>query len=67
MFAFPKSSAFYHTFVYLQNRDAPDNFIQPTSDAREIKRVVVVKSGLSELSYRQIIKQLNVSLNFIYQ
>ncbi|NQE34009.1 hypothetical protein E5S67_01732 [Microcoleus sp. IPMA8] len=24
MLAFPKSSAFYHTFVYLQNRDAPE-------------------------------------------
>ena len=24
--AFPKSSAFYHTFVYLQNRDAPERF-----------------------------------------
>ncbi len=42
-----------------------DDFIQSTSDAREIKRALVVKWSLSGLSYRQIIKQLNVSLGFI--
>ena len=31
----------------------------------EIKRALVVKWSLSALSYRQIIKQLNVSLGFI--
>ena len=42
-----------------------DNFIKSTSDAREIKRALVVKWSLSALSYRQILKQLNVSLGFI--
>jgi transposase len=32
---------------------------------REIKRALVVKWSWSGLSYRQIIKQLNVSLGFI--
>ena len=34
-----------------------DYFIQSSSDAREIKRALVVKWSLSGLSYRQIIKQ----------
>ena len=42
-----------------------DDFIKSTSDAREIKRALVVKWSWSGLSYRQIIKQLNVSLGFI--
>ena len=42
-----------------------DDFIQSTSYAREIQRALVVKWSLSGLSYRQIIKQLNVSLGFI--
>ena len=42
-----------------------DNFIQSTSDAREIKRPLVVKWSLSGISYRQIIKRVNVSLGFI--
>ena len=42
-----------------------DDFIESTSDAREIKRALVVKWSLSGQSYRQIIKQLNVSLGFI--
>ena len=42
-----------------------DDFIQSTSDVREIKRALVVKWSFSGLSYRQIIKQLNVSLGFI--
>ena len=42
-----------------------DDFIESTSDAREIKRALVVKWSWSGLSYRQIIKQLNVSLGFI--
>jgi hypothetical protein len=42
-----------------------DDFIQSTSDAREIKRTLVVKWSLSGLYYRQIIKQLNVSRRFI--
>jgi putative transposase len=41
-----------------------DDFIQSTSDHREIKRAVV-KWSLSGISYRQIIKLLNVSLGFI--
>jgi len=42
-----------------------DDFIQSTSDHREIKRALVVKWSLSGISYRQIIKLLNVSLGFI--
>lgn len=42
-----------------------DDFIQSTSDVRKIKRALVVKWSLSGLSYRQIIKQLNLSLGFI--
>jgi putative transposase len=42
-----------------------DDFIESTSDAREIKRALVVKWSWSGLSYRQMIKQLNVSLGFI--
>ena len=42
-----------------------DNFIQSTSDHREIKRALVVKWSLSGISYRPIIKLLNVSLGFI--
>jgi predicted ATPase with chaperone activity len=42
-----------------------DDFIQSTSDTREIKRALVVKWSLSGISYRQIIKMLNVSLGFI--
>ena len=42
-----------------------DDFLQSTSDAREIKRALVVKWSFSGLSYRQIIKQLNVSVGFI--
>src|SRR4028119_416716 len=42
-----------------------DDFIQSTSDYREIKRALVVKWSLSGISYRQIIKLLNVSLGFI--
>ena len=38
-----------------------DDFIGSTSEPREIKRALVVKWSLSGLSYRQIIKQLNVS------
>ena len=37
-----------------------DDFIESTSDALEIKRALVVKWSWSGLSYRQIIKQLNV-------
>ena len=37
-----------------------DDFIQSTSDHREIKRALVVKWSLSGISYRQIIKLLNV-------
>jgi len=42
-----------------------DDFIQSTSDAREIKRALVVKWSWSGRSYRQIINQLKVSLGFI--
>jgi len=42
-----------------------DDFIQSTSDAREIKRAWVVKWSLSGISYRQIIRLANVSLGFI--
>jgi transposase len=42
-----------------------DDFIQSTSYAREIKRALVVKWSFLGRSYRQIIKQLNVSLGFI--
>jgi len=42
-----------------------DDFIQSTSDAREIKRALVVKWSLPGISYRQIIKGVNVSLEFI--
>jgi DNA-directed RNA polymerase specialized sigma24 family protein len=42
-----------------------DDFIQSTSEPRKIKRSLVVKCSLSGLSYRQIIKLLNVSLGFI--
>ena len=42
-----------------------EDFIQSTSDTREIKRALVVKWSFLWLSYRQIIKQLNVSLGFI--
>ncbi len=42
-----------------------DDFIQSTSDHREIKRALVVKWSLSGRSYRQLIKLLNVSLGFI--
>ena len=42
-----------------------DDFIQSTSDHGEIKRALVVKWSLSGISYRQIIKLLNVSLGFI--
>ena len=42
-----------------------DDFIQSTSYAREIKRALVVKWSLSGISYRQIIKLVNVSLGFI--
>jgi hypothetical protein len=42
-----------------------DNFIQLTSDHREIKPALVVKWSLSGISYRQIIKLLNVSFGFI--
>ena len=42
-----------------------EDFIQSTSDHREIKRALVVKWSLSGISYRQIIKLLNVSLGFI--
>jgi len=42
-----------------------DDFIQSTSDAREIKRALVVKWSLSGRYYRQIIKRVNLSLGFI--
>ena len=42
-----------------------DDFIQSTSDPREIKRALVVKWSLSGIFYRPIIKLLNVSLGFI--
>ncbi len=42
-----------------------DDFIQSTSNAREIKRALVVKWSWSGISYRQIIKLVNVSLGFI--
>jgi len=42
-----------------------DDFIQSTSDHREIKRSLLVKWSWSGISYRQIIKLLNVSLGFI--
>ena len=42
-----------------------NDFIQSTSDHREIKRALVVKWSLSGISYRQIIKLLNVALRFI--
>ena len=42
-----------------------DDFIESTSDHREIKRALVVKWSLSGICSRQIIKQLNVSLGFI--
>jgi len=42
-----------------------DDFIQSTSDAREIKRAFVVKWSLSGRYYRQIIKRVNVLLGFI--
>ena len=38
-----------------------EDFIKATSDAREIKRVLAVKWSLSGISYREIIKLLNVS------
>ena len=42
-----------------------EDFIKATSDAREIKRALAVKWSLSGMSYREIIKLLNVSLGFI--
>ena len=42
-----------------------EDFIKATSDAREIKRALAVKWSLSGISYREIIKLLNVSLGFI--
>jgi hypothetical protein len=42
-----------------------DDFIQSTSDARKIKRALVVKWSLSGIYYRQISKGVNVSLGFI--
>jgi hypothetical protein len=38
-----------------------EDFIKATSDAREIKRALAVKWSWSEMSYREIIKLLNVS------
>jgi DNA-binding CsgD family transcriptional regulator len=38
-----------------------ENFIKATSDAREIKRALAVKWSLSGMSYREIIKLLNIS------
>jgi len=42
-----------------------DNFIQSTSNARKIKRAMVVKWSLSGRFYRQFIKRENVSWGFI--
>jgi len=42
-----------------------EDFIKATSDAREIKRSLAVKWSLSGISYREIIKLLNVCLGFM--
>ena len=42
-----------------------EDFIQGNPDAREVKRALAVKWSFSGISYRQIIKLLNVSLGFI--
>ena len=42
-----------------------EDFIQGNPDAREVKRALAVKWSLSGISYRQIIKLLNVYLGFI--
>ncbi|WP_216670566.1 helix-turn-helix domain-containing protein [Microcoleus asticus] len=49
--------------IYL--RKAIEHFIQGNPDAREFKRALAVKWSFSGISYRQIIKLLNVSLEFI--
>jgi hypothetical protein len=38
-----------------------EDFIKATSEHREIKRALAVKWSLSGMSYREIIKLLNVS------
>jgi transposase len=42
-----------------------EDFIKAISDAREIKRALAVKWSVSGISYREIIKLLNVSVGFI--
>ena len=42
-----------------------EDFIKATSEPREIKRALAVKWSLLGMSYREIIKLLNVSLDLL--
>jgi hypothetical protein len=42
-----------------------EDFIKATSEPTEIKRALAVKWSLSGMSYREIIKLLNVSLDLL--
>ncbi len=53
------------SLVLAPKKQELNNFIQKTSDAGEIKLALAVKWSWSRISYRQIIKLLNVSLRFI--